>query len=187
MLKQILLGTTVLLGSSIVSANNFMDANWAKAACDAWNKNATLTGELSGDTWVANDKNRGYKIVQMYRTECGEKTKVQLNIADKDGKAMCVYGGLPDGKKVDTGVDYIMHAKDKRWTELGNGDYGPMKAMMFGRLKFSGPKGEAMSVMGPFGAFLKLAGSVPGDKGKDHCPVVPEAPAAQEKPETQQQ
>ena len=33
---------------------------------------------------------------------------------------------------------------------------------MFGRLKFQGPKVEAMTVMGPFEAFLKLTGEVPG-------------------------
>ncbi len=182
MLKQILFGTTILIANSAASAENFMDAKWAETACDAWNKNTTLTGELSGNAWIANNKGRGYKIIQMYRTECGEKTKVQLNIADKDGKAMCVYGGLPDGKKIDTSIDYIMHAKDQRWTELGNTEYGPMKAMMFGRLKFKGPKAEAMSVMGPFGVFLELAGSIPGEKGKENCPVMPETPATQEKP-----
>jgi putative sterol carrier protein len=71
-----------------------------------------------------------------------------------------------------------MHATDARWTELGKGEYGPAKAMMFGRLKFTGPKVEAMSVMSPFGEFLKLAGSVAGEKGKDNCPPAAKAPDA---------
>jgi hypothetical protein len=37
-----------------------------------------------------------------------------------------------------------------------------------GKLKFSGPKGEAMGVMGSFNDFLLLTGKVPGDKGA--CP-----------------
>jgi len=61
-----------------------------------------------------------------------------------------------------------MHATTERWNEMGAGEYGPMKAMMFGRLKFAGPKVEAMSVMGPFEAFLKLPGKIPGDQA---CPA----------------
>ena len=37
----------------------------------------------------------------------------------------------------------------------------PATAMMFGNLKFDGPKLEAMSVMGPFQAFMTLASKVP--------------------------
>jgi len=42
-------------------------------------------------------------------------------------------------------------------------------AMGVDKLKFSGPKIEAMRVMGSFGSFLKLAGAVPGNKGAT-CP-----------------
>ena len=172
MVKKIVLGTVITFISTVAVADNFMDAAWAKKACAAWNTNATLTGDLAGDAWISNNKDRGYKIIQMYRTACGETTKVQLTIEDKDGKATCTYGGIPDGKKLDFSADYVMNASDKNWDRLGTGKDGPMKAMMFGRLKFKGPKGEAMSVMKPFGAFLKLAGSVPGEKGDENCPVV---------------
>jgi len=50
---------------------------------------------------------------------------------------------------------------------MGAGQYGPMKAMMFGRLHFSGPYGEAMGNMGPFGSFLLLAGKA---EGTETCP-----------------
>jgi len=43
-----------------------------------------------------------------------------------------------------------------------------MGAMMTGKLKFKGPKGEAMKVMSPFEAFLQVAGKLPGDKSS--CP-----------------
>ena len=178
MLKKIFFGTALILTSSIASADKFMDAKWALAACDAWNLNETLMTGLAGDAWLNNNKDRGYKLIQMYRTDCGEASKVQLNIADKGGKASCIYGGVPDGKEINASVDYVMHATDARWTELGNNDYGPAKAMMFGRLKFAGPKMEAMSVMSPFGEFLKLAGSVAGAKGKENCPA---ATVAEEK------
>ena len=39
---------------------------------------------------------------------------------------------------------------------------------MTGKLKFKGPKMEAMGVMGPFDGFLALTGKVVGDKAS--CP-----------------
>jgi putative sterol carrier protein len=170
MLKKITVMMLVTLGlTSSVPATEFMDASWAKSACAAWNKDSTLTNELS--SWADNDKERGYKLIQIYRTQCKEGSKIQLNITNKKGKAVCTYGGKPDGKKVDTDVDYIMHANDDDWVCMGEGSFGcgPMGAMASGKLKFSGPKMEAMSVMGPFGAFLKLTGTVAGTKG-ERCP-----------------
>ncbi len=144
-----------------------MSADWTAQACDAWNKDATLTDGLA-DKWIKNDKGRGHKIIHLYRTDCGETTMTEMKIVAKDGKAMCVYGGAVQNTKLDLDADYVMHAETKRWNEMGAGEYGPMKAMMFGRLKFSGPKMEAMSVMGPFEAFLRLPGKIPGDQA---CPA----------------
>jgi putative sterol carrier protein len=151
------------------AAPAMMSAEWTAQACDAWNKDNALTDGLA-DQWIKNDKDRGYKIIHLYRTDCGEATKTELKIMDKDGKAMCVYGGAVPYKtpRWITAVDYTMHATTERWNEMGAGEYGPMKAMMFGRLKFTGPKMEAMGVMGPFEAFLQLPGKIPGDKA---CPA----------------
>jgi putative sterol carrier protein len=46
---------------------------------------------------------------------------------------------------------------------MGKGEYGPMRAMMLGRLGFSGPMVEAMGNMAPFENFLLLVGKVPAD------------------------
>jgi putative sterol carrier protein len=171
-MKQKALITTVLIGSLSMAAEGatFMDAGWASQLCNAWNSNATLTGKLGGDAWAGNDGGRGYKTIQMYRDRCGLGSKVELKIADKDGKAMCVRGGAVQNTSPDYDVDYLMHASDDDWTCMGEGSFGcgAMGAMTTGKLKFSGPKGEAMGVMGPFNAFLKLTGSVPGDKSA--CP-----------------
>lgn len=161
----------LLLASTHVQAGEFMDAAWAKQACDAWNADATLTTGLmdaDGYSWVKNNADRGYKLVQMYRTQCGDTTKIQLNIVEQDGKAICNYGGVPDGKAMDYGVDYLMHANDADWTCMGKGEFGcgAMGAMMSGKLNFKGPKVEAMKVMTPFENFLKLTGKVPGDKSE---------------------
>lgn len=148
------------------AAPAMMSAEWTAQACEAWNKDATLTDGLA-DKWIKNDKGRGHKIVQMYRTDCGDKYITEMKIVAKDGKAMCVYGGKQQTATLDTDVDYLMHAETARWNEMGAGEYGPMKAMMFGRLKFDGPKMEAMSVMGPFEAFLRLPGKIASDQA---CP-----------------
>lgn len=144
---------------------DFMDALWAEQACEAWNKNETLITKL-GDKWINNDADRGYKIVQMYRTDCGEKTKIQLTLVEDDGKAMCSYGGEPDDKAFNKKQDYLMHASDEHWICIGAGKFGcgAMGAMMSGKLKFTGPKMEAMGVMKPFGAFLRLTGELGGEK-----------------------
>lgn len=140
-----------------------MDAAWAELACEAWNEDPTLTDKLAAPGWVANNKDRGYKVIQMYRTDCEDSPWVEIHIADQESKALCVYGGPIKTEELLGGVDYIMHAITRRWEEMGAGKYGPMKGMMTGRLKFKGPKWEAMRNMGPFTSFLQLSGQVPSD------------------------
>jgi putative sterol carrier protein len=151
-------------------AATFMDADWANAACAAWNKSPALTTGLAGSAWAANNAGRGYKVIQLYRTKCGEASRVELQISDKDGKALCTYGGKVKVASLNADVDYMMNATDDDWDCMGKGSFGcgAMGAMMTGKLKFKGPKGEAMGVMGPFDSFLQLTGKVPGDKTS--CP-----------------
>ncbi len=170
------LGLMIVLGAvaSPVMANTYMDAAWAKKACNAWNQNATLTAGLAkvvdGKSWIKNNGGRGYKLIRMYRSSCGAPSSIQMVIQDKGGKAMCSSAGKADGKKMNFATDYLMHASDKNWKCMGAKSFGcgAMGAMMSGKLKFQGPKMEAMSVMGPFGAFLQIAGKLPGDKAS--CP-----------------
>ena len=138
-----------------------MSSEWGQAACAAWNDDEVLTTGLVESGWMENDEGRGFKVMQVYRSDCSDQPTVELRVALKDGKAECVYGGPVETAPVDKGADYVMNANTDRWQEMGAGDYGPMKAMMFGRLKFSGPYGEAMSNMGPFKNFLLLVGKVP--------------------------
>jgi len=140
-----------------------MSADWATAACEAWNGDPVLTEELAKSGWSGNDKGRGYKIIHFYRDDCEKSPRVEVSISEKEGKAMCTYGGAVQHQKLDSGVDYVMYAKTQRWIEMGKGEYGPMKAMMFGRLGFEGPMWEAMKNMGPFKNFLLLVGKVPSE------------------------
>lgn len=168
MKKHYLAGLISLFGliTTAHAATPMMSTDWGPAACDAWNANATLTDEL-GD-WVKNDGGKGYKAMQVYRMDCSDAPTVELQISNKDGKAMCTYGGAVKTTELDKKVDYVMYAKTKNWKRMGSGKDGAMKAMTLGRLKFNGPKMEAMSNMGPFGEFLKLTGSVESDQ--ENCP-----------------
>lgn len=163
--------TLVLLLPAIAAAQGepvLMSTAWAKSACDAWNAEHVLTDKLVESGWTKNNVNRGFKVIQIYRTECKDGPRVELRIAEKEGKARCIYGGKVETSKLDLTADYIMHAETARWQEMGRGEYGPMRAMMFGRLLFDGPTFEAMNNMGPFESFLLLVGKVPG--GVDACP-----------------
>jgi len=106
--------------------------------------------------------------MQIYRADCSNSARIEMRIALQSDKARCVAGGAASAAVLDRGADYLMWADTARWREMGAGDYGPMRAMMFGRLNFEGPRMEAMGNMGPFESFLLLVGKVPGDWGA--CP-----------------
>ena len=171
MLKRIVLGISLTL-SPWLSASDFMDASWAKNMCSQWNQNAGLSQQLGGETWVDNNAGRGYKLIQLYRTECGASTKIQLTIKNQQGKAICTYGGKPNNQALDSKVDYVLHAKDKHWVCIGAGKFGcgAAGALSTGKLQLKGSMAEVKSVMQPFSTFLKLVGQVPGKKGAEHCP-----------------
>jgi putative sterol carrier protein len=145
-----------------------MSPSWAQAMCTAWNADETLTGALVESGWIRNDAGRGFKAMQIWRADCQASERVEMRIAMKDGKAVCVSAGAAGGQPLSPDADYQMWAQTPRWREMGAGEYGPMRAMMFGRLQFDGPKMEAMSNMVPFERFLLLVGKVPGEWGA--CP-----------------
>ena len=153
---------------SAAQSTTAMSPAWAQQLCTAWNADAGLTGKLVDSGWIRNDAGRGYKTMQVWRADCPDSGHVEMRIALKDDKAQCVFAGASGAQALDRGADYRMWAETARWREMGAGEYGPMKAMMFGRLQFDGPKLEAMGNMGPFEGFLRLVGQVPGDWGA--CP-----------------
>lgn len=161
--RRFTLAAGILVAVPALANPVLMSADWTKGLCQAWNNEPVLTGKLVESGWVKNDKGRGFKVIQIYRSDCGKKPTAEIRLALKEGKAACVYGGGVETAKLDGDADYLMDADTGRWEEMGRGEYGPMRAMMFGRLSFSGPMGEAMGNMGPFESFLKLVGKVPYD------------------------
>src|SRR3569623_620091 len=77
-----------------------MSVEWTAQACDAWNKDATLTDGLV-EKWIKNDNGRGYKIMHLFRTDCGEATQTELKSAAKDCKSMGVFGGAVQNLQMD--------------------------------------------------------------------------------------
>lgn len=173
MKPHLLLAAGVLLAAPVAFADTAMSPGWAKALCDAWNADATLTAKLVESGWVKNDAGRGFKAMQIRRADCEGSAAVEMRISLKDDKALCTYGGAPGPQPTDSGADYRMWADSARWREMGAGEYGPMRAMMMGRLNFDGPRLEAMGNMGPFESFLLLVGKVPGDWSA--CPAAAKA------------
>lgn len=158
----------LMFGSAVRAEVVMMSSEWAQQACETWNETPVLTDELMKSGWVANDSDRGHKVIQLYRTECGADSRVEIRIGAQGDKAICVYGGKTETTQLVSKSDYLMHAKTTRWQQMGQGKYGPMKAMLLRRLKFKGPKWEAMKNMGPFKSFLLLTGTVGGDASS--CP-----------------
>ena len=136
---------------------------WAQSMCSAWNADAALTEKLVESGWAKNDAGRGFKLMRIYRSDCPAAARIELKIVLKDNKTHCEYGGAAGTTALDSGADYLMWADTPRWREMGAGEYGPMRAMMFSRLNFAGPKMEAMGNMLPFESFLLLVGKVPGE------------------------
>lgn len=157
--------TGIIIQPSWAETPLFMSYEWAEQFCQAWNHDKVLTEGLQESEWIKNDKGRGYKIIQIYRNDCSLDPWAEIKIQSIGEKAICTYSGAVT-QEADLSVDYIMNAETKRWEEMGNGKYGPMLAMMTGRLKFKGPKWEAMKNMGPFKNFLLLIGKVPSDMSK---------------------
>jgi putative sterol carrier protein len=161
--KVAALGLAFALASPVSgAAPSMMSPDWAQQMCTAWNADPILTRKLVETGWIKNDKGRGFKAMQIYRSDCEGSPHIELRVSAKDGKAMCVYGGKVNST-LDTRVDYVMWAETARWIEMGKGEYGPMRAMFLQRLGFDGPMMEAMGNMGPFENFLLLVGKVPGD------------------------
>jgi putative sterol carrier protein len=161
---------------TIASEQVMMSDTWAMGMCEAWNSEPGLTENL--DKWMSNDKGRGYKLMRIYRRDCPDSPWIEMKISKTDDGVVCVGSGWATDEEL-TGADYVMFADTPRWQEMGAGEYGPMKGMMTGRLKFEGPKFEAMRNMGPFTNFLLLAGKVPGSI--DSCPeIVDEEPIMEE-------
>lgn len=72
-LRAIALAASAMLLAFAQAAHSepvLMSTDWAQQTCDAWNNVTELTDELAKSGWATNDKDRGYKVLHVYRTDC---------------------------------------------------------------------------------------------------------------------
>jgi len=123
--------TSVLLalaavGGAAAAQPVLMSPEWAQAACEAWNRDAVLTDKLVESGWVKNDKGRGYKVMQVFRTDCGASPTAEMRIALKDGKALARDG--PRRVRADAGDD-VRPARVQRPEDGGDGQHGTVREL----------------------------------------------------------
>jgi len=149
-----------LFASAAIAADSavMLSEPWGQAACEAWNADAVLSEGLFESGWVTNHKNnRGFRIIEIYRSDCPNSPHIQLKLVPQGKRAECAASGPMFDKE----WDFLMYAKTADWVAMGKGEVGPMGGMMTGKLKFDGSMWEAMQNMGPFKNFLLLFGKIP--------------------------
>ncbi len=159
----------------------FMGPSFAGMICEEWNK-STLpkrlgTEESGGNGWISEEnkytgEKKGVQTIVMSRRDCRSIPRTQLTIENKEGKAVCTYGGA---RKVDYEKSSWAFAPETvQWYQFGTGDWGylQMPGIMDG---FRGPMFVARANIDNFGLFwiftARLAKRVNADYGKD-CPTM---------------
>ena len=149
-----LLGT---LNSNSAQAKpvKLLDAEFAKALCDGWNK-TTLPAKLGrkGSEWIDSADSKGKQVVVINRRDCKGGQRVALTIkANEAGEAKCTAGAIH--KKSDA-FQWKFEPTTEQWADFTDG-FGMMK--MPGIMKgFVGPYSTAMKNIGNFEVFFALAG-----------------------------
>lgn len=158
----------------------FMDAEFAKLLAEAWN-NSSLpvrlgSQEVGGSGWI-NTPNKytgeagNKQVIIMSRRDCPYMAKVQLTIENRQGKAVCTYGGAMTENY--ERAEWAFSPTTAQWYKFASGDWGYMQmpGIMNG---FRGPMFVARANISNFGEFWKVAGHVAKNVNADYtssCPV----------------
>jgi len=169
-MKKILLFTFAIAISIVFLTNNkkasaqsngkFLDKNFTTELCKAWN-NSTLPNKLGekGSNWINKGKKKGTQTMVFWVKNCKTK-KVQLTVENKDGKAICTYGGIAKTTK----PDWKIYPPSYKWFKCATG-VNPMWQLLG---NFSGSMGVAMKNMGNFKVFFKVVGKLSKSKNADY-------------------
>lgn len=159
------------LALSIVTLNagsgiQFMSPDFAKMMCSSWNE-SSLPGKLGskekgGNDWINTEnkytgEKRGRQVLIMSRRDCPGIPRVQLTIENRDGLAVCSYGGAITESYEK--AEWAFAPETEQWYKFASGKWGYMQmpGIMSG---FRGPMFVARANIDNFGIFWKIAGSV---------------------------
>lgn len=159
----------LVLNISYVPAQNsmiFLSPEFTKLVCDAWNQSELPqklgTKEAGGNGWIFTENKytgevRNKQVLVMSRRDCASMPKVQLTIENKNGKAICTYGGaLTESYEK---AEWAFAPTTVQWYKFASGIWGYMQ--MPGIMKgFRGPMFVARANIDNFGTFWKIVGKV---------------------------
>ena len=98
MKSWLLAGLALSMAVATQAAPVMMSSEWAQTMCQAWNNEPILTDKLVASGWLKNDQGRGFKAMQIYRADCEDTPRIELRVAEKNGQAVCTYGGKAETK-----------------------------------------------------------------------------------------
>lgn len=170
------------------ASSGFLDANFSAKLCEEWNKSA-LPAKLGseragGNGWIdtANKYTgevRHKQVIIMSRRDCAALPRMQLTIENKEGKAVCSYGGALVEKYEK--AEWAFAPETEQWYKFASGEWGyfQMPGIMNG---FRGPMFVARANIDSFGLFWKFTGSLAKRMGADYrkgCPSLSGEDAAE--------
>lgn len=158
----------------------FMNADFAKQLVDAWNSSSLPvrlgSKEIGGSDWINTPnkytgEKRNKQVIIMSRRDCPSMAKVQLTIENREGKAVCTYGGAMTESYEK--AEWAFSPTTVQWYKFASGEWGYMQmpGIMTG---FRGPMFVARANISNFGEFWKVVGRVAKKINADYsssCPV----------------
>ncbi|MCX8124442.1 MAG: hypothetical protein N3F66_09785 [Spirochaetes bacterium] len=167
----------IVFNISISPAQNtivFLSPEFTKLVCEAWNKSELPqklgTKETGGNGWILTENKytgevRNKQVLVMSRRDCDGMPKVQLTIENKNGKAVCTYGGALT--EVYEKAEWAFAPTTVQWYKFASGIWGYMQ--MPGIMKgFRGPMFVARANIDNFGTFWKIVGRVAKETNADY-------------------
>lgn len=156
------------------NALQFLSPEFAKLVCDAWNQSELPqklgTKDAGGNNWILTENKytgevRNKQVLVMSRRDCSAIPMVQLTIENKNGKALCTYGGaLTESYEK---AEWAFAPTTVQWYKFASGIWGYMQ--MPGIMKgFRGPMFVARANIDNFGTFWKIVGKVAKQTNADY-------------------
>jgi len=158
----------------------FIGPKFTKLLCKQWNSSKLPkllgTEKVGGNGWIVTENNylnkvRNKQVMIISRRDCSNIPKVQLTIENKNGLAVCSYGGKMTEDY--TKAEWAFAPKTVHWYKFATGKWGyfQMPSIMSG---FRGPMFVARANIDNFGIFWEIAGRLAKKLNADYKKGCPE-------------